>query len=537
MATTYVKREYGYGPESALPSTIKEGRELIATDTLKHTLDADGKRIELNPPGDMNETNQNHPSYISDKPDITEAVAEIERYRIGKDVRIYGVLLDKTSSAMRRIFDAHGITTDTTNFVYSGSVNPNYNNPFDKIYPWSDCKQCNVDLAAYRNLQPGDDIRDAVISWYGDYDFQTSGSNGFVGRYTPEFWYKGYEDSDGRKIIMVADGEIEGFLHHKAAIRGHGFCVDDGNGGVTCNDGQPMSNVACSTIHAKAKAGGFTLRDIFEADAETALFMVEFASMDAQAKLGNGCSAGYYSPNFTVLENATGATTVLLPAAAKQYCIPGATLDFANSKDGVVLENRRTIISAVDYGTTYVQVTFDKPLDLTTSMYPSIHGKNNADSIGNKSGYVGTNGKNNAWYRGAIMYANRWQYTLGCYRQTGTSHIWLATPETADDYDAINTSQHYDTGIQHLTPSANSWQHVGDYAVPNALSSIGPITKAAAITGDLQYVVVETYQNTVAFLGGSATTGANCGVLCVAWHNTAGHFYWTDSAVALLRSK
>ena len=537
MANTKQKRIFNYGATEYLPQTIIEGQENYDTKALTHTFDTGGSRLNLTPQLDWNETNAKKPSFVRNKVDIEKVLQDIETARqIQNGTHIYGVEWDKTTSSMKRIYDSVGITTDTTNFTYNGSVNQNYNNPFDKIYPWSECKQCNVDLDLYRAQQPGDDIRDAVVAWYGDPDFTTDGSNGFVGRYTPEFWYLGYE-RDNKKYIFVADKKVTGFLHHEQAIRGHGFAVDDGNDGVTSDDGQPMSNVACSTIHAKAKAGGFTLRDIFEADAETALFMVEFASMDAQAKLGNGCSAGYYSPNFTVLENATGATTVLLPAAAKQYCIPGATLDFANSKDGVVLENRRTIISAVDYGTTYVQVTFDKPLDLTTSMYPSIHGKNNADSIGNKSGYVGTNGKNNAWYRGAIMYANRWQYTLGCYRQTGTSHIWLATPETADDYDAIDTSQHYDTGIKLLTPSANSWQQVGDYTVPNALASIGPITKAATLTGDKQYVVVETIGNTVTFLGGDAGPGTACGVLCVSWYSTAGDSTWGYSAVALLRRK
>ena len=524
-----VRRKKGYGAEADLPSEIIEGQELFATDTVKHTIDIDDERIRFNPPKDFNK--------IKNRPDVDTILNSIATFkRLNNDVKIYGVHWDKTSSSMTRLYDAAGITTDTSNFVYLGSVNENYDNPFDEIYPWSECKQCNVDLTAYRALGSGDDLLDCVVAWYGDPDFALDGSNGFVGRYTPEFWHYGYEDGLG-KVILVADKEVEGFIHHKPSIRSHGFAVDDGNDGVTSNDGQPLTNIAVSSIHSRANDSGFTLRDIFEADAETALYMVEFASTDAQAKLGNGCSAGYYSPNFTVLENATGATTVLLPAAAKQYCIPGATLDFGASAGAVVLANRRTIVSAVDYGTTYVQVTFDKPLDLTTSMYPSIHGKNNADSIGNKSGYIGANDKNNAWYRGAIMYANRWQYTLGCYRQTGTNHIWLATPETADDYDAINTSQHYDTGIQLLTPSANSWQQVGDYAVPNALASIGPITKAATLTGDQQYVVVETNTNTVAFLGGYAGDGARCGVLCVSWSYAAGASGWGISAVALLRSK
>ena len=530
MAETTIYRRYGYGAGDALPSEVVEGQELIDTDTGAHYLDTDNQRVRLNPPKRWQDI-LNTPDFAG----VADKIKAIKAY--AANVHVYGVVWDKTSSAMTRIFDSADITTDTSNFVHLGSLNSNYDNPFDYLYPWSECKQCNVDLDLYRALQPGQDIRDAVVAWYGDPDFTTAGSNGFVGRYTPEFWYYGNEDERG-KIILVADGYVEGFLHHKPSIRSHGFAVDDGNGGVTSNDGQPMTNVAVSTIHSRAKSTGFTLRDIYEVDAETALYMVEFADTDAQSKLGNGCSAGYYSPNFTVTAAATGATSVLLPIAGKAYYIPGATLDFATSKDGVDLTKRRTILSSVDYDSSYCQVTFAPALDLTTDLYPSIHGKNNADSIGNKSGYIGANGKNNAWYRGAIMYANRWQYILGAYRQTGTNHLWLSTIEDCDNYDALNTSDHFDTGVVQYTSSSTSWQNVGDYSIiPGKLAAIGIITEAATLTGDSQYCPLPSTGNTICFLGGTADNGSVCGVLCAFWLYTAARSYWNFAAIPLLRQK
>ena len=537
MSTTKQKRKFGYGGAAYLPNTVTEGQDLYATDTLKHTFDTNNQRLDLTPTPNWNETNPDSPAFVRNKRSIDDILNEIETVRrIQNDTHIYGVKWDKTSSAMERIYDAAGITTDTTNFVYSGSVNPNYNNPFDKLYPWSECKQCNVDLTLYRALSAGDDIRDAVVAWYGDNDFATDGSNGFVGRYTPEFWYLGYE-RDNVKYIFIADKEVKGFLHHKPSIRSHGFGVDDGNNGVTSNDGQPMTNVAVSSIHSKATAGGFTLLDVYEYDANVALFMVEFASTDSQAKLGSGCSEDYYSPNFTVIAAETGATAVLLPAAGKNYCIPGATLDFATSKDGVDLSKRRTVVNSAVYNSDYCRVTFTPAIDLTTSLYPSIHGKNNADSIGNKSGYIGVNGKNNAWYRGAIMYANRWQYILGAYRQTGTNHLWLSTIEDCDNCDDLNTSDHFDTGVTQYTPSSESWQSVGDYGiVPGKLAAFGMITKAASLTGDSQYCPLPSAGNTICLLGGRADGGSVCGVLCAHWYNAATASYWGYAAVPLLRS-
>ena len=535
-----VKYSSGYGPENKLPNSIVEGQLLFATDTRAKTLDADGVRIRFNPPGDWNETDPDSPAYIANKPVFDDIINDLKALREIQG-HMYGVVWDKTSSAMRRLFDSEDITLDTTNFVYSGSVNDSYDNPFDDIYPWSECKQCNVDLDIYRSLGVRDDIRDCVVSWCGDPDFTTDGSNGFVGRYTPEFWYYGFEDTRG-KIVVVADRPVEGFLHHKASIRSHGFAVDDGDGGVTSNDGQPLTNIAVSSIHSKANDCGFTLEDIYELDAHVALYMVEFASTDAQSKLGNGCCSEVYAGDFTVLTADTGATSFLLPANIKNRCIPGATLDFSTSKDGVVLTNRRTVVSAEDYDSTYCEVTFTPALDLTTDLYPSIHGKNNADSIGNKSGYVGVNGKNNAWYRGEILYGNRQRYILGIYRQTGTGHIWLATPETADNYDAINTSDHYDTEI--AIPSNNitagGWNNVKEYSVPyGKLAAWGIISEAGNLVGDSQYVPYLSTANSILEHGGTANDqNTYCGIFGARWSNNSNvSTIWAASASLLLKSK
>ena len=536
MAETTVNYKSGYGVEAALPQTVTEGQLLFSTDTKKVTLDADGTRKRYNPPGDWNETNSTSPAFIQNKPDVESILEDLARLRAIQG-KMYGVVWDKTSSSMRRIFDAEGITTDTTNFVHLGNINSSYNNPFDLIYPWSDCKQCNVDLDLYRALVPGQDIRDCVTAWFGDPDFATDGSNGFVGRYTPEFWYYGFEDTRG-KIIVVSDREVDGFLHHKPSIRSHGFAVDDGNGGVTSNDGQPLATVACSTIHSRATSCGFTLLDVYEYDADVALFMVEFASTDAQAKLGNGCSYLADNPNFKVTVAATGATTVLVPVALKANCIPGTTLDFATSNDGSDPAKRRTVVSVADYDSTYCQVTFTPSINLDTNTYVNIHGKNNADSIGNKSGYIGINSKNNSWYRGVILYGNRHNYLLGAARQTGTGHLWLCPAPECDSYDGLDTSAFEDTGITILSPNSNSWQNVGDYSIPEGkLAAWGPIKTAASIVGDQQYCVTLSTANTVPFVGSCAVKGAVCGVLSSRWQSNASYSWWDSSACLLLRSK
>lgn len=451
--------------------------------------------------------------------------------------KVYGVLWDKSSSKMTRLYDAKEITTDTTNFCYKGTVNENYSNPFDSIYPWSECKQCNVDLTAYKNLAVGADIRNAVVAWDGDAGFTTDGSNGFVGRYTPEFWHYGYENEFG-KVILVSDTAIEGFNHHYPSIRGIGFAVDDGNGGVTCNGDAPsLTNIACSTIHSRAKSSGITIDNVYEYDAQIVLFMTEYATTDSQAALGNGCDSCYSQPDFKITEAQDGATSFLAPVSWKTLVIPGATLDFHTSMGGVNLANRRTAVSVEDYDDTYCRVHFTPALNLTTDLYPSIHGKNCNDSFGSKSGYLGVNDRNNAYYRGAVLYANKYQYQLGMARETGTGHIWLCPEELVDDYDGINKSVFYDTGVKVYSPDTNQWTAMKDFNTPKGLSSFAVCKEPGALTGDNQYVVPESAGNTVPFVGGVANVGSRCGVLCCYWTGGPGTSSWGYSAVPLLRSR
>ncbi len=536
MATTTIPQTRAMGAEANLPDEIVEGQLLYSYEGNEY-IDHDGVRTRLNPPGDWLEPDTTSPNYIANKPDFVSMLNEIDigRREVG-GVNLYGVLWDKTSSSMQRLYDSASITTDTTNFVHKGTINPSYDNPFDSIYPWSDCKQCNVDLDTYRALSSGDDIRDAVTAWYGDPDFATDGSNGFVGRYTPEFWYYGYENEEG-KFVLVADKEIPGFIHHKPCIRSHGFAVDDGNDGVTSNDGQPMTNVAVSSIHTKATAGGFTLLDVYEYDADVALFMVEFASTDAQSKLGDGCSSGSLESNTVLTNNYDNATELLFPAELLPYAVPGATLDFGSTKGAVVLADRRTIVSSESYNSTYCKITFTPSISQTAYLYPSIHGVGNGDSLGNRSGYLGINGKNNAWYRGVILYGNRFQYILGAARQAGTGHLWLCPSPECDSYDGLNTSAFTDTGIVILSPNSNSWQNIGDYSVPEGkLAAWGPIKTATSRTGDAQYCVTLDVSTMVAFVGGSTGNGNGCGVLCVGWNQSYSVSGWNRSACLLLRS-
>ena len=475
---------------------------------------------------------------------VDEEIARIDKAiqeGLVRGTHIYGVKWDKTNAACTRVFEAAGITTDTTNFAHKGSLNENYSNPFDSIYPWNMFRMCNVDLEAYKALTVGDDIRDAVTAWEGEPDFSITGSNGFVGRYRPQYWYTAYADSEGNYLFAVASGKMDGWAESKPCIDGFAFGVDDGTGAsLTCNSGQPLSNVALSTIHTRANSAGFSLQNIYSFSAIVTAYVVEYANMNAQAAIGNGCDALYRQSSEKPLIAETGAHRVVLPRAFAAVALDGATLDFGASNGAVVLANRRRCTGYEEYAADadYISVTFDDSLDVTTDMFVSVHGCVNgsgwASGLGSHTGYIGTNGKVNVFYRGAILHANRYHYVLGAYRQTGTAEIWICPNEDdCDRYNALNTSVHKDTGLHlPIVDGAAKDGYIGELGIVNGLGAVPFCTSvtggsSTAPVGDYCYSPALTTGNTILLVGGSAFSGANCGPFYGGWYNAASYSYWS----------
>lgn len=483
--------------------------------------------------------------------EMDDAITDIKKrlhditMALSNGVHIYGVKWDGTNAKMTRMFDATDITTDITNFAHRGTVNASYSNPFDNIYPFSEFKACNVDIDAYVALAAGADIRTAVTAWYGDPDFKYDGTNGFVGAYRPEYWYTAYKDGTNT-VFAVADGAIDGWVHSPAYIRGMGFAVDAGNDKITCNDGQPLTNVAIGTIHARAKSTGFTIDDIYTYSAEVTAMVVEYADMNTQRAIGNGVDSNYrQNEGDKPLIAETGATRVVLPKAFAPFAVAGATLDFGASNGAVVLANRRKCTGYEVYtnNADYISVNFDTALDVTTDMFVSAHGMVNGDGIGNASGYIGTNGKANAFYRGAIAHANRWRYILGAYRQTGTAEIWICKdPDKCDDFDALNTASEYHIDTGYHLPIVDGVQKEGYINTLAVIDGLGAVPVCTAIggnstnpVGDYCYQPALTTGNTVLIAGGGASGGAGCGAFCGYWYADSGYSYWGCAASPVLK--
>ena len=467
-------------------------------------------------------------------------------------VRHYGARWNKTQAQMTRLYDAASSPTDITNFAHRGSVNPNYNNPFDKIYPWSGRKLCNIDIDAYLALTEGQSITRAVKAWEGDTDFSYTDVNG-VWVYTPEFWGKSWDETVGSteyRYFDVADKPCGGYVHYQERIEGrwHGRAQTVNIGGTdkTClipSVGIPARNIAMSTLHTYAKNWGATLDSIFSIDANDLLMIVEFATMNSQSAIGSGVDSMYRQSSDLISAAATESTVVKVSkSAGSALCIPGAIFDIGTTNGGTQVGSFLVVSAVTDPDdSTLLDVTLNAPVTVTTSNYWSVHGVgNSADAdIGSQSGYIGTNGKSIAYYRGEELFGNMFFYILGAYRQTGTQHVFIAHDDNeADAADELNASLHIDTGIA-ISTTEGYVNKLGILSRSGLLCCPPFCTEkggdSANPVGDYYYINASA-GNTVLLRGGYASGGAIDGAFYGSWSTAASDAYWYFAARPRLKN-
>lgn len=463
-------------------------------------------------------------------------------------VRHYGARWNKTQAQMTRLYDAASFPTDITNFAHRGSVNANYSNPFDNIYPWAGIKLCNISIDLYRNLAAGDSITKCVTAWEGDVDFSYNDANG-VWRYRPEFWGKSWED-DTYRYFDVSEKAIGSYVHYPEAIVGrwHGRNENRTIGGeekdcLIPSVGMPAKSISMRGLHTRANNFGATLDSIYSVDADTLLCIVEFATMNTQNAIGNGVSNLCRHSSDLIQEDATNSTTVkVLAAAGSTYCIPGAIFDIGTSNGGAQVGSFVVVSATPNVGDAqYLDVTLDQAVTVTGANHWTVHGLVNVadEAIGSKSGYIGTNGKCNAYYRGIVMFGNMWLYILGAYENKDDHHIWIANSDAeADNYDALDTTVHYDTGlvlptVKGYTKKLGLLSRSGLLSIPAFYVETGG--DSSNPVGDFSSNGVYT-NNTVLLRGGYAGIDSKAGAFYGFWRYAASLGDWSFSARPRLKN-
>lgn len=503
-----------------------------------------GEGIDISESGEIAVTNPMDDEQVSETTTWSSAriVGVLEQ---AGTIRKYGILWDKVEATCTRLWDAAGITTTTTNFGHFGAVNPNYDNPFDDIYPWSERRVCNYDMRVLKTIvADGYDVLDAVTAWEGEDAFSYDPAEGLgVGVYTPEFWYTAYDTAEGR-VFGVSGAPIEGWYYSEPIIAGRWLGVVEQLDGVSvlgCRVGIPTSSVAIGTLHSYAENASMTIDDVYSWDAETVLQIVEYANMNTQIATGNGVSDLYrQKPTDLIMEDATDSTVVKVVAANASNAIPRAIIDIGTSNGGSQVARRYVVsIAADEANETLLCITLNEPVTVTTSNYWSIHGLINVadEEIGSMSGYIGTNGKCNTYYRGKVSFSNKFIYVLGAWQEGQTNHIWITKSRyEAETIISLDTSSCVDTGL--ILPWGDGDTAIGDYI--NELGLVDGLAAAPFCTalggssanpvGDYCYIPAKSTTNHVLFAGGPANHGSHDGRFYANWSDVRGSSNWSLSA-------
>lgn len=466
-----------------------------------------------------------------------------------KNEHHYTVRWNEKVAQMERLNDAANITTDTSNFGYFGAVNPDYNNPFDSIYPWSGIKLCNVDIGAYMALKSGDRITQCVKAWQDEPEFSYNDANG-VWRYRPEFWGRSWKQGIYR-YFDVTDKPLGDYVYYPEAIVGrwHGRVTNISTGstvktGLIPSVGIPTARISMSALHTYANSYGATLDSIYSIDADVLLCIVEYATMNTQKAIGDGVSSVFRNADDFIMSNSGVSDSVVkvLASAASEMCIPNAIIDIGTTQGGNQVGTFRIIsVSEDEENSQYLKLLLDRSANATTENYWSIHGlANTADAvIGNKSGYFGTNGKCNAYYRGLVLFGNLWFYTLGAYENKDDHHIWIAnSDDEANNYDALNTSVHYDTGL--VLPTSGGYAKKLGMLSRSGLLSIPAFCietggDSSNPVGDYFYNGVYTW-DTALLRGGRSGNDLLNGAFNGSWNNTTSNGNWNIAARPRLKN-
>lgn len=458
----------------------------------------------------------------------------------------YTVRWDQINNTMTRLNDAAAITTDTKNFGHFGAVNNDYDNPFDQIYPWSGRRLCNIDIEVYSKLVSTQSLRDCVVAWEGDPYFSHNHKYG-VWVYTPEFWGRSWI-SGANRFFEVTDIESIGYIHYPESIKGrwHGVETNVSVDGVEKNvllplaDGIPIALYSRDRMHTLAKNYGATLDSIYTLDADALLFLVEYANMDTKSVLGNGLS-GFRIVRSNSPVSIEGNVITVPKSNMADDVVVGSIVCFHTDNYSESCNLGRYKVTKVEDADEGKKITLEGELNpsITTNSYWSVLGMINTkdEQIGSKSGYIGTDSKSIAYYRGLEMYGNMFLYILGIYRQSNTVHIWVAKDVyDADDVDELDINKHIDTGLK-LTDQSGGWamalgRHQNFSAAPFCTEVGGDSTKPI---GGYMWLPPASHADSILFSGSCATFGNSGSTFSCNWFNGRTQSAWNFSARPVLK--
>ena len=328
----------------------------------------------------------------------------------GKNYGIKRLITDNTLPNWTRIADAEGLTANAT------KDGTEVSNDFDKCYPWSDIRRCNVDAATGQ-----------VLAYYGETGYKADGTNGEVMVKIPDFWWKRERlpDEFGNvyEYIYIADYARAGYIKSEEFFVGAYVISTEttGDSNIIAHSRSgaiPKYNTTITDFrtYAKALGDGFCLMDYHYFILQM-LYLVEYAHYNSQSMLGNGISA-YSSGAALLAENETNR--IIVSSVGNGFYV-GKTICIGTSAtyNGDVATDRE-ITSIEDYNDgdiTGKAIHFSgEPVDIAVGnvIWGSAQKTGENDVLGNASGCLQNNNYHSVSYRGIEnIFGHMWQMIDG----------------------------------------------------------------------------------------------------------------------------
>ena len=284
-------------------------------------------------------------------------------------VDIYGIRIN-SNGTVDRIGGAVGKTNDYvvgSSFVGSGT------NDFDKVYPWSDIKTCNISENA---------DGEKVITYAHESGFTRDGSNGSVFVEIPKFFTKRYIDNTGNEVILISGIRHGGFEVEPAFFDSEtgeeiehiyvgAYLTQTGISEMNSISGAfPESNASLNTFRSRDGE----MYDFVTLQAIQKLMSIEFGAVDLSEIFG-GFSYLPWSSSCRADGSVSNTNTGNFKGDARLANINVGSTITLSSSTGVVENRTVTAVGDVSIvgGGYYRSVSFDGlPIDLidnTTMLY------------------------------------------------------------------------------------------------------------------------------------------------------------------------
>lgn len=439
----------------------------------------------------------------------------------------WGVEIPATSDpACKRLYDAEGMTAA----AHLGSYDPSLVNDFDDVFLMkARAERINYDIANRK-----------ILAIEGDSGFKLDGTNGDVFVRQIAHWHKREILPDGREIRAIADGPVQGYEYvperlipcYLASAADAESEANNTAGTLRSISGaRPLTQVSLQNFYEKAKATGCILMDMDTWADQADMMLIEFATRNIQAAIGNGFSSGTYTNTHTALVTESDTNRVVLTTAQANAYIVGQRISISTGTYGTDIAKFRKLLSiaVIDEEQGWSALEFDgDPVTIAVGNYVTgnMQDCGGSNDIITGSGYIGVNGKSQVKYRGVEdVFGNVFQGLLGVLK-VGTHPPIYYYCDNPNHY-GFEVNEHWREIARRTDgdPEGYVKEVFGDMTAPLATSLIAKTnTGASSATYWCDYYYRTAAPDTpapsqirVPFFGGSWAYGSDCGPWCGDW--------------------